>query len=864
MKGLVLRLILFLLPVAVSAAAKLDELGFPPASSNVRDLVSCIYIAPEDEFVYRMRYPNGDYHEFEKGGPLPAKAVKDLPLEKGLKTRLLSRVRQKQVLGLASPRDWTALMLEKDRMIYVITSENVVGGQAQYLFKNGRIIQFEQNGKVYKIPYEEPREPTMGGRPISYAAGGGASTKAGAAHAPKGPSKEVQRELKKKWAKTGRLRWPFENPNENGFLYLSLALLSTMLFYMKPVFGSVKIPLLPRRERFKLVVSDVHLVGGICFVAAFSALMLTASRGSLLALVFGLSPAIVLNFKKLVRSREVRILAALVVLMAVTWIAFHLSSFTRGFVKKSRRSNDTRIEMWTTAPQMMVEAPNGWEGMAVANERAAGRAYVDWYDSLSRGDVSGSLINDHLTYLVGFGTLGRFTYLFVWFVLLSLMTYTALRTKRAVALGVFAALAVASWFNPVLMNICLWGGPIIAFVLFLASRPWRSWRLRTVSLIVVGSALLAVATVAGIEAYGRMKKTRPYPIFVADGRVCVKDKNPDIWIADDKKALGRVSACRDIRSYYLHHPSAPAVGYVRQVEDLPKRKVNRLVLAGEMTQKWLDLIQKSEEQGEDVSQLLPNELVLISPSTTKTPDRRSTKLRTFLPSEVPEEIKEACKVRYVIGEFVAQYDVNNEALFKNMPAWVTVVPGMELYIPNWMDYVMKEFGGTLLKYDECSIYVENGQARVKGDNPNIWIVDDGKALGGVLSCSDIRWYYCHHPEAPAVGYVRRVENLPRKRVDRLVLAGEMGLNWLDWIRETAMKGEDVSRLFPKEIVFISPSFLPSDLPEGIEEACKVKYVIGEFVARYDADDTFVKPPKWVTVVPGMELYIQDWMRFAVE
>ncbi len=173
------------------------------------------------------------------------------------------------------------------------------------------------------------------------------------------------------------------------------------------------------------------------------------------------------------------------------------------------------------------------------------------------------------------------------------------------------------------------------------------------------------------------------------------------------------------------------------------------------------------------------------------------------------------------------------------------------------------FAGKVLRYDECSIVVENGQALVKGDNPNIWIVDDGKALGSVLSCCYIRWYYFHHPSAPAVGYVRKVERLPRKGVDRLVLAGKAGQEWLDWLLKCAEKGEEVSQYFPKELVFISPEFLPSNLPEGIHQSCNVKYVIGEFVARYHKEE-FKDPPKWVTVVPGMELYIQDWMRFAVE
>jgi hypothetical protein len=323
--------------------------------------------------------------------------------------------------------------------------------------------------------------------------------------------------------------------------------------------------------------------------------------------------------------------------------------------------------MWATAPQMIAEAPDGWDGLHVNPRYMVGRAYTDWYDDLSQISLSGSLVNDHLTRLVGYSHVGRFVYLFAWFGLLALMGYTAIRTKRAVALGVFAALAVAGWFNPVLMNIYLRGVPVAGLALFLAWRPWRVWRLRTVGLLAGGAAVLAACTLAGIFAFGRATVKRSYPIFVTDGQVRVKGDSPEIWVVDDGRALGGVMSCRDIRRYYLHHPSAPAIGYVRHVDDLPRKKVVRLVLAGEMGRKWFERLQKDAEKGEDVSQFIPEELVLITPS--------------FLPSELPEGITEMCTVRYVIGEFVTRYHAEE---FANPPKWVAVIPGMELYIQDWM------------------------------------------------------------------------------------------------------------------------------------------------------------------------------------
>ena len=654
MMGAPFRSILFLLPLAAFAAARPEQLGFDLSATNAPDYVASIYIAPENEFLYRMRFPDGHYREFQK-----TELDSSNPLQ-----------------ALWSPGNWQGALKGKVHQIAVESSTNVVGGRAGFLFKNGRIIRFEQGDKLWSFPYEIPRPPTAGGAPdyfgtLATSKAGGLAGRLGASRVAKDTAvKDVERELKKKWANTGRLRWPFDNPNENGFLFAALALLSTALFYVHIWFGRFVLRLRFKQKIFKYrsaYVSIVPIIGGVCFAVAIALVMMTVSRGSILALISGLLPACILNFKKLIRSKGVRVLAGIMLLTAAVWVALHSSSFARGFVKKSRWSNDTRVEMLLTAPQMIAEAPNGWGDMHV------GRVHVDWYGDLSTITLSGSLMSDHFTRLVEYGRIGRFTYLFVWLVLLSLMTYTAVRTKRAIALGVFVALAVAGCFNAVLMNVYLWSMPAIALALFVAERPWRVWRVRTVSLIVGGAIVLAGGTLAGIEAYGRAKLKRLHPIFVEDGRVCVKDDSPNIWIVDDSKALGGVlSPCRDIRRHFLRHPSTPSVGYVRNVEKLPRKRVDRLVLAGKAGQDWLDWIYKCAEKGEEVSQFFPKELVFISP--------------IFLPSALPEGIEEACKVKYVIGEFVARYHPDE---FERPPEWVKVVPGMELYIQNWMRFAVE-------------------------------------------------------------------------------------------------------------------------------------------------------------------------------
>jgi len=158
----------------------------------------------------------------------------------------------------------------------------------------------------------------------------------------------------------------------------------------------------------------------------------------------------------------------------------------------------------------------------------------------------------------------------------------------------------------------------------------------------------------------------------------------------------------------------------------------------------------------------------------------------------------------------------------------------------------------------CPVKAEGNRVYVRGSNPRVWIVDDGRALGDVLACKEIRGYYRHVPSAEAVGYVRDVKHLPEK-VHRLVLAGQSGADWMDWVRGMVESGKSFA--LPDEVIFISPTFPPSALPEGFLSACKVLVAVGEFAAIYEPE--YASPPPWAIVVPGMELYIDRWMDIAL-
>ena len=122
---------------------------------------------------------------------------------------------------------------------------------------------------------------------------------------------------------------------------------------------------------------------------------------------------------------------------------------------------------------------------------------------------------------------------------------------------------------------------------------------------------------------------------------------------------------------------------------------------------------------------------------------------------------------------------------------------------------------------------------------------------------EIREFYALSPHAPSVGYVRSIDDLPEKGVERLVLPGKSGNDWLLRLSED----ERMRSRLPKSVLFVSPPFSPSEVPEGVVALCNPTVVVGEFAARYN--DEYRTPRKWVRIVPGMEKYVMRWMALAV-
>ena len=573
--------------------------------------VALAYFAPENQLFYKLRFPDGRCREFKRN-------LDDLTL-------------------LADDHGWRARIKPGGR-IHVSGRSRI--GKETYFFEKGRLVYCATPQETNTFAYAQERIPTEDTVP-PYLFG----SKLEANYYKKGspsPPTSAKELLKGKWKKSGRLDWPFANPNENGFLYASLALISLYLTAF-------------RRRALS--------IAGIALFAAFCVpLVMTASRGAFIALAVGLMPSAIIHFRRLIHSRTAYVMTALVILFASAWFAVKGTGLlTRGF-KRAKWSNEVRLDMWKMASPMMVDAPDGWK-------MNSGKAYVNWYEGFDRFTAPGSLMNDHLSKMVYMGWPMRGFYVFCWFFLGIGLSALAFKTKNAVPAGMVVASAVGAWFNPLMTNRWLWILPLATLLLVVVfERPWRKWKLWAVS--AVSAACVSIAVLMTIKHLGDHIE-RPYGLEIhADGpRVTIRSRNPSVWVVDDGLTLGSAYASKELRAGLAARPDAGGVGYVRSYAKLPKTKYRRLVLGGEAGDEWLQAISSDAS----LRELLPSEIVFISPP--------------FPPSAIPPALFEYCRVKYVTGEFNARYYRE----FDDPPPFVEIVTGMELYLSGWVDYVTEDF-----------------------------------------------------------------------------------------------------------------------------------------------------------------------------
>lgn len=610
----VISLLGCLLVAAMSFADSADDIGFNPDTQLNR--VSSAYIAPENMLFFRLRQPNGVTREFERDYSRPG--------------------------VLRSVRQWSGMM--KDDKVLIRTGPETNGGPAEFIFKKGRLVSFRGKSCETNIAYEALR-PTLPECDSPLLASGADLSASDMASKTAAVSR---RSAGSKWAKSGRLQFPFPNPNRNGAFYGEL-----FIFLLGGAF----------------CVSSVRVRIALIMVAGFAGigLVLSGSRGALLGSAIGFVVLCLVQrdvVVELSKSKVVRILLVLAVAAGICWLCLEGTHFwTRGFRGGSSWSNQIRTEIWANAPKMMVDAPGGW---GTGGDIVIGRAYLDWYQPLRVVALTGSLISDHLTRLVGLGWSGRWFYSFVWFFIMSSAWLLAKRRRVALPLAMALTFGITAWFNPIFAEKILWIVPLLSLFWFAGEFPFR--RVRGYLVCGVVSAVLAGAVLYGLWAYGSAARRDTVRVTCDKGVVKVKSGAPEVWVVDDEgPALGGLLASKDIRLYYQFNPESEGIGYVRSLCKLPKSGIRKLVLGGKSGDAWLRYVTSSEEARRE----MPDEVVFISPP--------------FPFAAIPPPLFEVTKVRFLVGEFCTWYQAKEYA---DPPAGVEIIPGCEMYIPGWLDYVL--------------------------------------------------------------------------------------------------------------------------------------------------------------------------------
>ena len=454
-----------------------------------------------------------------------------------------------------------------------------------------------------------------------------------------GAEEDARETVAKKW-QDGRLKLFYENPNHAAVLLAGLALLGLFAF----LYGSRKV---------------VIAAGAIGSTAAVVLLVMTDGRGG--ALGFAVGAALLVGFRFFRRGGRVR-LAVTSALAAVALVVFFIGAgFGGRFSAKSidDASTSFRLAMWKEVPRMMVDSPYGW------GDTSAGRAYSDWYQPLTSSAVTPTLDSDHLTYMTGFGWIGRFAWASAWFIMLFVLFRFAAGGGSPLPLAAFSALGLAAMFNPLLHKWTLWLLPVASLWPFVSSRPWKSLRRYVVP--TAAAAVAALSVCAGFYFAGRgPSRSAVLPIFADGRRVCVRAREPGIWFADDRNTLGYRNAPKEIRYFYTAYPLARPLGYVQKLSDVPS-PVRRLAVAGSLCREYVKLWKEGAAPKAE-------ELIFLSPGMPL--------------GDVPEELRKSCRFAFVVGEFAARY----ENVYGSLDASdeVVQIEGAEVYLPGWVGFVVEQ------------------------------------------------------------------------------------------------------------------------------------------------------------------------------
>ena len=437
-----------------------------------------------------------------------------------------------------------------------------------------------------------------------------------------------------------RLRLWFFNPNGAGTFFAELALLA--LFALMAI----------RKPSLRILFGVLLAVFLWCEIR-------TGSRGAFLGLLCSSALAALFATRQRFSWKKLLIVGGIAVLVVGLMWAGVFGTRMGQRILAMDWSNVERLRIWREVPRMLAAAPGGW------GINRSGAAFCDWFQQMLTYHPLLWLVNSHFTWIVELGCWFCAAYVFAW---LSVLFVSFRAAWRGSSTGMLVAelavlLFISAWFSTVGAFVSLWILPFLALSLFLAFEFRRFGR---VEAILVGVALvIAVITPVVLVQVGRRMEA-PGGDFLkvarANGVTVVGEGSPTVYLVTDDETLSVGGGLgRDLRRWVMRHPKASTVGLADTIERLPP-EMDRLILAGYAGVDYLNFRQRHLVDG---AYPHAKKLVFLSPP--------------FPPSILPKSFGDAGIVEAIYGEFSLRLDTG----FKDLPPWVRVIKGAELYIPYW-------------------------------------------------------------------------------------------------------------------------------------------------------------------------------------
>lgn len=441
------------------------------------------------------------------------------------------------------------------------------------------------------------------------------------------------------WKNGGRLRVFSNNPNRAALIFAEVAMIALGVAF----FG----------------ISFWRLHGAMWALITVILLFETQSRGGFLAFLVGAAILLFFRWRKGLSRRLVVMLGLVALLLGGFAAVSKTGERVTAVAVENDRSARSRLAIWREVPRMVAAAPFGW-GLW-----KSGPAYNGWFERQERMHMIGDLFCDHFSRFVEGGFVMGGLYVFAWaFVLVGGLRW-ARKGGSPVPLAVCTAYFVASSFNP--MNWWTQGFLVPAAVLgcCLIRRGRVLLPAVRIGLTVLWAAGITTVALVGVAIAVARAPGPDVPLRAGwlGRRIVVGTGDPKVWLVDDGFVLnGDYPGFpgREIRAYYRANPNAEPLGIVSDFDALPTEGVDRLIVAGTRCRDYVAWTGVARQA------------VLLTPP--------------FGYDKIRSKIEKGENVHLLTGGLAARLTGADKCAEER----VHVIPGAEVYVPGWLDMLVKK------------------------------------------------------------------------------------------------------------------------------------------------------------------------------